>query len=48
MLHPNCHMLQIYEMEESGEGIESTTFPPEYGEYREGVARLDDTLAHQF
>lgn len=28
--------------------MESTTFPPEYEEYKEGVAKVDDTPTHWF
>lgn len=39
---------QICELEESGDSTEDATFPVEYGEYREEVARVDDTPAHRF
>lgn len=35
VFHLECHMLQICEIKESGDGTEDATFPPEYEEYRE-------------
>lgn len=41
-------MLEIREIEEVGEGTKRVAFPLEYREYREGVARVDDTPTHRF
>lgn len=37
-----CNMLQIEESKEKA------VFPPEYGEYKEGEARVDEAPMHQF
>lgn len=43
VIHPKCNMLYIGEIEEVDMGTESATFPPEYEEYKEGVAQVDET-----
>lgn len=43
VFHPACHMLQIEEVPK-----EKDMFPPEYREYKEGVAQVNDTPVHQF
>lgn len=49
VFHPDCNMLQVKEGEaEEDKGSTNETFPPEYREYREGMAELDVTPAHKF
>lgn len=43
LFHSGCNMLQIEE-----ESEEKDMFPLEYGEYKEGVARVDESPTHQF
>lgn len=47
VFHYECKMLQIGEIKE-GDQDTSNRFPPEYEEYKERGARVDDMPTHHF